>query len=178
MTKTRKAIALRVFTSSQPSPGASRMGWSCRPSSAAAMVSGTSRISATSERGLAAGGVLPQGDKVVMPPVEQHAEVGRAAGQPVVCGDGKHDRFFTAQMALDRHGDRRVRNAVRQLGERIARAWCDDEYVEHGLRPDGLGGRRWCRSARVQSAWPDGRASRRLCRSAYRATRHLQTGPG
>lgn len=75
-----------------------------------------------------------------MPPVQQRAEVRGAAGQSVVGGNRQHDRTFAAQVALDGHGGGRVRDAVRQLRQRVARTRRDNEHIEHRLWADGLGG--------------------------------------
>ena len=70
--------------------------------------------------------ILPQRYEIVMPAIKQRAEICGAAGQTVIGGDRQHDWTFSAQMAFDRHGCRRVRQTVRQSGERIARAWSND----------------------------------------------------
>ena len=62
--------------------------------------------SATSERGFAVRRILPERHEIVMPAIQQRAEIGGAAGQTVIGGDRQHDRTFSAQMAFDRHGRR------------------------------------------------------------------------
>ena len=58
------------------------------------------------------------------------ADVGGAAAEAVVGGDGEKHIAAVAQVRFDRHGRRRVAGAARQFGQRVACAGGDKHEVE------------------------------------------------
>ena len=58
------------------------------------------------------------------------ADVGQIARERVVGGEREQERTVAAQMRLARHRHGRIRDRMRELGERVARARADDERFE------------------------------------------------
>ena len=74
--------------------------------------------------------VLPEGHKIIVPPVEQLSQIPGVGAQSVVGGHGQHHRPGVAQMRLAGKGHGRVGNAVGQLCQRVARTRGDDQQIQ------------------------------------------------
>ena len=75
-----------------------------------------------------------------MPPVEQCADVGRGAGEPIVCRYGEHNRAVAAQVAFRCHGHWGVDHGMGEFCKRVACARRDDEHIQQPLGADRFRG--------------------------------------